>query len=764
MTQAMAAGRGRTWRIPLAGNAQADPAALLDGFLRLARIECGAKVFHISTCPDMAPGIIKRRGCALCRLDSPAEFEAEAIKIVEEKETIGSLKGESAEEAVALIVAVDANSSKLSSNEVTHLGRDLRRLAQARQDGVEPSGFPVFIVLTHVGTIDQIAVNAGVRTRLLDDSGLATDSSARFLDVRIEVEPRPGGGKDTAELFSGCLSAALDYGQSMERARQRLARTTASATAALVMMVLLAVTLGIRSEPSAISLELNALKLLAANRPGWLHEPYEAKLERLTSVENDPAFRTLSRLDQAFIRETGEELRNYQRYRSRLLDVDLNRPRSKGALVALRAELTSGWLAVPAHYRELWQHTNAYDYHELLLTDLRALQNATDQGVAWYENETSNLNRLYAFSAGRPESQNDWTLWLRQSADALAAHWPHSPGDSLPGAVMLTYVAVTQSPGVEQAHRQWVLDRNRLEQLRMLVLVLGLGGPLPNVKQPPLAIGSGFRAEESGACLEELRRLTPDLEQGPSPALPEAIVGDLRHALAEDYRNLIVAGRSVIEQQFLKVNGGENTLAAWQKLLPYLGQPDDLRAWRTLTGIVQRLRGTPPVDPINALAIFLKRDHFELDPHEAELRVPLSSATIPSGPLVIDLDGPNTQWVFASLREPVRDNARDIRRYRFKRAQGNLVRFVPGDRIRASLPVRRSGKPGSWSMLWDRPLNSTWAFDALARTPRWLDSNGSAGDNDPALSSQLILLPAASWPSVPDLLPAAAPDRPRHLP
>src|SRR5262249_51938232 len=153
--------------------------------------------------------------------------------------------------------------------------------------------------------------------------------------------------------------------------------------------------------------------------------------------------------------------------------------------------------------------------------------------------------------------------------------------------------------------------------------------------------------------------------------------------------------------------------------------------------IVQRLRGKQPVDPINALATFLKRDHFDLDPQEAELSLSLSSATIPSGPLVIDLDGPNTRLVFASSGEPVRDNAAGMLRYRFKLAQLNSVRFVPGDRIRASLPVRRSDKPGSWSLFWDRPSNSVWAFDALSRPPRCVESNGSTGSNDPAPSSQL---------------------------
>src|SRR5262249_55732148 len=150
-------------------------------------------------------------------------------------------------------------------------------------------------------------------------------------------------------------------------------------------------------EPSALSLELNALRLLAANRRGWLREPFESKADRLLKVENDPGFSSLNHEDQAFIREARRELRDYQEYLAKLLDVDLNRPRSKSQLAALQAELTAGRLAVPVPYHELWQRTNACDYRAVLLADLQALQKATDQAVAWYADETTNLNRLYAF-------------------------------------------------------------------------------------------------------------------------------------------------------------------------------------------------------------------------------------------------------------------------------------------------------------------------------------------------------------------------------
>jgi hypothetical protein len=251
------------------------------------------------------------------------------------------------------------------------------------------------------------------------------------------------------------------------------------------------------------------------------------------------------------------------------------------------------------------------------------------------------------------------------------------------------------------------------------------------------------------------------------PGVPEAIIGDVRRALAEDYRNLIRAGQAVIEQHFVELNSGDNSWRAWLRLLPYLSRPEDLQTWRTLTGIVQRLRGEPMVDSVSALATFLKRDHFDFDPEEADLRLPISAAIVPNGSLVIDLDGPNAQWIFAMSGEPERDKAARIFRYRFKRRQGSSVRFVPGDRIRGSLSVRRSDKPGNWNLVWDRPGNSTWAFDALDRAPRLVQSNGSPGENDSAPSCRLIMVPAASWPSLPELLPSMPTDaspRAGHLP
>jgi hypothetical protein len=781
----MAAGQCKTWRILVAGDGQARASALLSSLLRFPRIEAGVSIFRVSACSGSRAERSKEGGCVECRLDSPLGSEAETIQIVEEKTIIHSQDSELAEEVAALIIAVDGSAMNgLADSVLTRLAALLRRLAEARQHAMEPAGFPFFVVLTEKtpGTVDHAVAGTlplppgegrgegeltttWVRDRLLEESGLANDPSTRAINVQIEDLAGPDSGKEIGDLFSRCLSAALNYGRSITRAHRRLAWTSGGATAALVMMLLLAVGLNFRSQPSAISLEVNALRALVSNRSGWLHEPYDPKFARLVNVENDPDFSTLSTLDQAFIRQTGQELRDYQEYRAKLRDVDLNRPRSRLELVALQAELMSGRLAVPEQYRELWQRTNAWNYHDVLLEDLRALQIAIDRTVAWYADWTTKLDRLYAFGGGRPKSQGDWAAWHTESADALSAGWPHSAGDPIPDAVMLTYVSVIQSPEVVQGRRQWALERDRLEQLWAFVMVLGLGGPLPGGQQPPLEIGPGFRAEESASRLKILQLFAPDLERGLLPTIPEAIAGDIRRVLAEDYRNLIEAGRSVVREHYEKLNDGENNWQAWQKLLPYLSRPDDLLAWRTLTAIIQQLRREPPADPISALATFLKRDHFDLDPLEAELRVP--HAVMPSGSLVIDLDGPNSQWIFDVSGEPARDNAAGVLRYRFKRVQGNSARFVPGDRIRGSLGVRRSDRPGTWSLVWDRPINNIWAFDALVRLPRWVESNASAGANDPAPSARLTLLPAASWPSVPDLLPATTADARQpvgHLP
>jgi hypothetical protein len=764
MTQVMSAGQSRTWRIPLIGDAHAAASPLLESVLFFPRLQTGKRAFHISTCmPPPAPGgepgqpgaFSPGHACVQFRLDSPAESEVELVQIVEGKGDVESLGSDCAEPAVALIIAT-------GDNVLTGPAALLRRLAEVRQQALAPSGFPVFILLASAGWgRDWPCDQAVIQNRLLKESGLIGDPSERFIDLRIEKTPAsPDCGNDNAALFSRCLDAGLDYGESMLRAEGRLRWTSSGATAALIMMLLLALGLAFRPEPPAIAVELNALRALTANRPAWLHEPFGPKIKRLGRVENDPNFDTLSPLDRIFVRDGLHELRDYQEYRVRLLDVDLHRPRSRAELTALGAELTGGRLAVPVAYRERWRGTNAYDYHEVLVKDWQALGRAIDQMAAWYADRTTELNRLYAFPNGPPRSQNEWAAWLARSQSALAVRWPHSPGDPIPGAVMLTYVAVIQSPEVAAAHRQWTLDADRLDRLRSLILVMGLGGPLPNGKPAPLNIGPGFQAAEAAQRLDDLGRLAPDLGNGPLPSVPEAIWSDLRRAQAKAYRNLILAGQRVIQQHFAQVSGIENNWRAWQKLNPYLSRPDDLLPWRTLSQIVQRLRGEPPGDPIDALAVFLKRDHFDLNPQEAELRLPIPAAALPKGDLVIDLDGPNAQWLFAISGEPVRDNASHVFRYRFKLTRGASTKFVPGDRIRGSLSVSRPDQPGDWSLVWDRPSNTVWAFDALVRIPRWLGSNGLVGDNGPPPPARLIMLPAASWPSLPDLLPPT----PGHLP
>src|SRR5262249_43022356 len=134
MTQVMAAGQSRTWRIPVVGDAQVAASLFLDRTLRFPGIQVGKRTFHVSACPELAAGIIKERGSIECRLDAASQSEAETIQIIVEKASIDALSSDGADETVALIIAIGANpTSGLSGDDDSRLPAMLRRLAETRQ-------------------------------------------------------------------------------------------------------------------------------------------------------------------------------------------------------------------------------------------------------------------------------------------------------------------------------------------------------------------------------------------------------------------------------------------------------------------------------------------------------------------------------------------------------------------------------------------------------------------------------------------------------
>src|SRR5581483_10622808 len=161
-----------------------------------------------------------------------------------------------------------------------------------------------------------------------------------------------------------------------------------------------------------------------------------------------------------------------------------------------------------------------------------------------------------------------------------------------------------------------------------------LAGQVPG-KPALLAIpATGLPLDQARARLQELDKAYPRWRDWLAEPLPDAVAGEVRGAAAASYRNLLPAGREAVLAQLQRVSpDGRETAERWRQLRDWAASPPELKDWRELATLLARLADPRALDPVTALADFLRRDRFDLELQTLTVTIPDDVKVRPVGKL-----------------------------------------------------------------------------------------------------------------------------------
>jgi hypothetical protein len=488
-----------------------------------------------------------------------------------------------------------------------------------------------------------------------------------------------------------------------------------------------------------------------------LRDPLQRKIGELNDFRNDPGFSALPAEDREYVLNRLHELEDYSACRDKLTRVRLADDHSEAELARLETRLTTGDLALPAAEASEWSQTEAALLRARLLKDVEALRQAVADAEEWYRQLVRRAEELRTFARGKPSDAPSWAEWQQQATSLLGQSFPHAETEELPSSASLTYAVVTRFERVVEARRDWEAVRPRLERLRDLTAALGLAGKLPDGTNQPLDIPEHFAAAQSRAYQERLEKLYPRLGKEYSAAdLPDAIASEIRRAAHTSYEHLIGAGREVVLERVKQAAaGGPETPELWRGLREWLAAPTELNAWRVLATLLARIQDPDAVDPITALADFLRLDHFDIEIQRLSLEVPFDRKIRPAGPFTI-VHGPgNTEaFVFRSTDdEGRRDPQRRVTVFSFFKEKGGPLLYRPGDALYATLDVKKEGTSAPWRLTWARDRSEVYQFERLVRPPRLHAADRPNTEGELAEDVTVLFQPPGGIPKVPDLMP-----------
>jgi hypothetical protein len=399
------------------------------------------------------------------------------------------------------------------------------------------------------------------------------------------------------------------------------------------------------------------------------------------------------------------------------------------------------------------------------LKEATVLLAGVERVKAAYLGDPKAAMRLWSFEGYQHErgAQGiDWRRW-QEDLSELPRLDPEAfkQTDKLPDSNNLTYAAVMGIDTVQEA----ATLRQRLVRVRDLSAALGLitapdRPPVLVVERPP-----AFKLTDARGRLKELQSKYPDKElQSEYPdyktefvrdGLPDAFLRELDRAVTTNYDNLLEPARALVLSQLRKAGeGDEETPARWRPVSDWLlGNPEELSAWRELALVLLRLRERVAQDPVTALATFLQRTTFSLEPKRITLELPDGQrGRVPSS-AELSIYHPRTSskgpaLVFEQAGEPKRDADRRVTVYTFQLSKGDRIVYLPGDDLWATLPLREN-----MQLTWQRNRSTTYQFERLLREPRLHKADEDARKGELVEDVRVAFSPAEGWPRVPDLLP-----------
>jgi GTPase SAR1 family protein len=674
----------------------------------------------------------------------------------------------------------------------------LRLLELGRGRRVEVGGLPVFLVLTKCDLLAQPGDAARHWLEHIEERKHQVDARFREFLARPDPEDRPlsFGRIDlhawatavkrpalsdvparsrepfgVAELFRQCLHSAGDFQKRRRRAGKRLAWTVAGGVGLVALLLSYAGWVASRGSGTDPPTDLQNQVEIFRSREGptpSLRLPGQPELLArdigvLTEFRNEAGFSRLPQEQQQYVTERLQELREYEAYLRQLLAA---RPPSAAhnlrELQTAEEELTRS-LALP---RPEWSQTEAARLREERLAEVRILRQAVTKAAGWYQQLKEEGETLASFAGREPRTGGaslDWRRWQGdvKTLQSRAAEPPFREEDRLHGPASPTWrESVLRFESAANARAGWDLVRKRLERLRDLGAALGLGA-LPD--RPPVLVLSGSEVSTPADCrgrLQELKKIYPAYEEEFRPvSLPEIAASDIRQAAHASYVVLLQPGREWVLRRLQHAGtGNQETMARWQEVQRWLlPGPEEFADWRILARLLKRLDqlDTAAPDPVTELVSFLERDRFEISLRRLSLKVPYDLGVRPLNGLAVyhESGGQKKNVMLQPYGDALDDPQSRLKTYSYRAAEDGSLLYRPGDRLWASLPLRKEGESASWAFSWVRGRSEVYQFEHLTRGVflHVADQPSPSGK----YHEDIRLLPGSgtSWPSVPDLLP-----------
>jgi hypothetical protein len=717
-------------------------------------------------------------------------------------------------EADALVLVFDVSAPAThSDSDFAAFFRFLQLFQQNRRRRAEVAGLPIYLVLTKCDLLAGPSDTMAAWTARIEERQAQVEKRFReFLVTQHGQGPIAFGGvhlrlwatsvkmpsladhpaqphvpHGIAELFHQVFQEARAFRRRRRQAAHRLLLAATgcvavlAATAALIFLLLNSAR---HDDPNVRELltAIDSYRAREATTPsGRLREPLQVKISELTDLENRSAFAGLPEETKLYVAEHLQELQDYKNFKEKLAAIPQPAGvRNEADLADVEKALKA--LQIPAEHARDWSQTEAALAREQRLEDCQILRAAVAETTDWYNQLLRRGDDLWTFSARQQGAPLSWADWHTQVQALLeeAQTLPRRTGERSPGS-RLTHDSVLHFERTAAARTAWESLRARLLRLRDLSTALGLAGAKPG--RSPLDIPPAFQAAQARARLQELERVYPHYREDFTLSdLPEAAAAEIRSAATARYKHLIHAGRAVVLTRLQEAGSQEQeSLDGWRRLIPWLEQPDELRAWRVLAQVLARLQDPEALDPVDALLAFLKRDQFDLVLTRLTLEVPDSLRVRPDGRWVIHHQRaggsnpaagdnnaqPRAALVFELAGDEKHDVRRQTTRYVFRPSAGVTLTYRPGESFWADLPVKRA-KTGAgglnsgttdpvfesdWFFTWARARSLVYQFECLSWPPRLHRKDQENTQGEIAEGVVVEISPEKGLPAIPDLLP-----------
>ncbi len=698
-------------------------------------------------------------------------------------------------DAIILMVNGSADDGELSAA-FKEFEAFLAVVGQGKANAREVGGFPVFLVLTQCdkltepgdtrekweSRVHEHAESAWAKFHtFLKDAAHEDDAPSPFLpfgSIELMVDtvavrlPRlldapgqPSTPFRVAELFRDCFAAARSHRARVSGSNRRLKWTLRAALTFVGALLLGSIGVALFQPPQPDTHLID--RVIAYQRQESpaavrLADPNLARNKQtLSDLHDDPGFFALRDDLKEFIDSRLKEIEDYEQYRNKLAAaIAPSDTRTLEDLAKVEQSL-HGELSLPTGYT--WEETPAGLLREKWLADVRAIREAESSFLDRYRDYVRRgiaLTLTPAFGGNWRADVNGLVAEATRPPAALSDPLPGSPAVASPrGEAVLNRVPY-EFDRVYEARKDWETTHDRLTHLRDLADALGLTAG-PDRPEPVLVL------PEPGPGIN-------------SVSLPSARWTALLrnfNSTSDDFhewnlRDFLDPGRSILAarlDQCFRTGVRHVQALILARLGPDVTQKDTPESWRMFANVLTdsttpfpewgrllhlyvRLRDPSAPNPILELAAFLRTPQFEVNLHGFDLVIPVDLSldkVHPAGPLSVattSRGSSTTTKRFKQVGEGVREGS--ITTYKLTAEGDRKITYIPGDTLRAELPVRSGNQ--DLKLVWVAVGSQTYPFDLFAREPRLVKASGVS---EPAVGVKLAPTPSSGWPHIPVLFP-----------